>query len=267
MAKEKKAKQIKAEKYEEQDELDIDIADEDEEYDEEFDDDFDEEQDELLVEEINEEDINEEIEEYEEAKKTFNRAKVDVFMRVFNIFFIIAMLAMIVIGVDVIAVARYDAGPFFAIKTKTYKDGGTKEYYGLGYKVIKYNELEGRRDTQIGFWSLKYSTTPTPIEDIDLAIEFQNSPEKTSKKYYKQYLSIKSKIKTINQDENKLVLEYTDPDGKYTLQIECPMASDKEKLTEFTEQQEITIKGTIYRFALKSEKRSNTVYLADCFAE
>ena len=41
------------------------------------------------------------------------------------------------------------------IRTSIYKDGGTKEYYGLGYKVIKYNQIEGRRDTQIGLWNLK----------------------------------------------------------------------------------------------------------------
>ncbi|WP_442598412.1 hypothetical protein [Neobacillus sp. D3-1R] len=36
--------------------------------------------------------------------------------------------------------------PLFVIKTAMYKDGGTKLYQGLGYKVIDYNKLEGRQD-------------------------------------------------------------------------------------------------------------------------
>ena len=43
---------------------------------------------------------------------------------------------MVMVTVDVVGVSRYNKGPFFAIKTKTYNDGGTKEYYGIGYKAI-----------------------------------------------------------------------------------------------------------------------------------
>lgn len=280
MAKEKKAKGIKAEMYDENAEIDTEINVEDDTYEEEYEDDFEEEEieeeklkyidpdtSEETEEEYEEEIFESEPEEYEDAKKTFNRAKTDKLMKIYNVIFIILMIAMLLIGIDVICVARYDVGPFFAIKTNTYKDGGTKEYYGLGYKVIKYNVLEGRKDTQIGFWTMPYSTEATEIQDIDLAIEFQNNPEKTSDKYYKQYLAISSKIKSIDQTENKLILEYTDPDGKYTLQIDCQMAAEKGKFIDFTEQQEVIVKGTVYKFALKDEKQSNTVYVSDCFVQ
>jgi len=39
--------------------------------------------------------------------------------------------------------------PFFAAKSGIYKDGGTTEYKGIGYKVIDYNHLmnkNGRTD-------------------------------------------------------------------------------------------------------------------------
>lgn len=284
MAKQKKAKQIKAEAYEENVELDNNLDIEDDTYEEDYDidavvdDDYDledDEEDEIEIDEVSkyETSTNVEIEnftedeEYEDAKKTFNRAKTEKIIKIFNVLFVIVIIVMILIAVDVVCVARYDVGPFFAIKTNTYKDGGTKVYYGLGYKVIKYNQIEGRRDTQIGFWNMPYSITPTEIEDIDLAIEFQNNPEKTSEKYYKQYLKISSKIKKIDKEDNKMILEYTDPDGKYTLQIDCPMASDKEKLNEFAEQQEVKVKGTVYKFAFQDDKQSNKVYLSDCFAE
>ena len=47
-----------------------------------------------------------------------------------------------------LSLAKLNKPPLFAIKTAIYKDGGTKDYKGLGYKVIDYNELdgEGRQD-------------------------------------------------------------------------------------------------------------------------
>ena len=39
--------------------------------------------------------------------------------------------------------------PIFCVNIKTYRDGGTKEYIGIGYKVIKYNNNQ-RKDFQIG---------------------------------------------------------------------------------------------------------------------
>ena len=49
----------------------------------------------------------------------------------------IVMIIILVIGIlvttDILLVSKKDIGPFLAINTKTYNDGGTKEYYGLGY--------------------------------------------------------------------------------------------------------------------------------------
>lgn len=38
--------------------------------------------------------------------------------------------------------------PKFATKTATYKDGGTTVYSGLGYIIIDYNQMAGRKDIQ-----------------------------------------------------------------------------------------------------------------------
>ena len=56
---------------------------------------------------------------------------------------------------------QYNKGPFFCIPIITHKDGGTVEYYGIGYKIIKYNVMnteskKGRKDMVIGLWNLKY---------------------------------------------------------------------------------------------------------------
>lgn len=256
------AKQIKAEEY--KDEFDEEI--EDDYYEEEN------EQEKEVVEDspnnfkaVEEEQDDEEY--YEDAKKTFRRANSSKFMNIFNILFVLLMVMMLIISVDVICITRYNVGPFFAINTTTYKDGGTKEYYGLGYKVIKYNEIMGRMDTQIGFWNMKYSNEPLVIEDIDLAIEFQNNPEPTANKYYKKYVMISSTIKNIDVKKNEIILEYTDPDGKYTLQINCQMASRKDSLINYKINDKVSIKGTVSSFSIKEETKTNKVTIENCFIE
>ena len=255
------AKKIKAEEY--NDEFDVEVEDD-------YYEDENETEKEIIEESPNNfKAVEEESEEeyYEEAKKTFRRVKTSKFMSIFNILFILIMIIMLIISVDVICITRYNIGPFFAINTKTYKDGGTKEYYGLGYKVIKYNEVAGRRDTEIGFWNMKYSTEPLMIDDIDLAIDFQNNRETTANKYYKKYLIINSKIKNIDNNKNEIILEYTDPDGKYTLEINCKMASRKDSLVNYKINDKVSIKGTVSSFSIKEATKTNKVILENCFIE
>ncbi|MBO5120261.1 MAG: hypothetical protein J6C28_01065 [Bacilli bacterium] len=256
------SKKIKAEEYKD-------------EFDEEVEDDYYEDENEPEKEVVEEspnnfkaiEDEQEDEEYYEDAKKTFRRVNTSKFMSIFNVMFILIMIIMLIISVDVICITRYNIGPFFAINTKTYKDGGTKEYYGLGYKVIKYSEIAGRRDTQIGFWNMKYSTEPLMLEDIDLAIEFQNNPEPTANKYYKKYVKILSTIKEIDNKNNIIILEYTDPDGKYTLEITCKMVSRKDSLVNYKINDKVSIKGTVFSFSIKEDTKTNKVILENCFVE
>ena len=117
-----------------------------------------------------------------------------------NIIFIIIIALGIVIAIDVICVTKYDKGPYFAIRTKTYDDGGTEEFYGLGYKVIKYHQEQGRRDTKLGFWTMSYSVEPTEISALDLAIEFRNNTEKTANKYEGQFMRVTGRIYNIKDN-------------------------------------------------------------------
>lgn len=181
-----------------------------------------------------------------------------------NIIFIIIIALGIVIAIDVICVTKYDKGPYFAIRTKTYDDGGTEEFYGLGYKVIKYHQEQGRRDTKLGFWTMPYSVEPTEISALDLAIEFRNNPEKTANKYAGQFMRVTGKIYKIK--DNELILRYKDPDDAYTLKIKCPMA-EKTDLSDLKEDMEITVLGTIDNFTLATEKTSNSANMSNCFTE
>ncbi len=60
------------------------------------------------------------------------------------------------------SLARANKSPFFAIPITRYKDGGSTEYYGLGYKVIKYVNLNVERGPEVvkidfGTWFLRFS--------------------------------------------------------------------------------------------------------------
>ena len=64
-------------------------------------------------------------------------------------------------------------------------DGGTIEYFGLGYKVIDFNTLAGFDDIKIGTWSMDYNDFEeerkayenTFEENLKSNEEFSRSPE------------------------------------------------------------------------------------------
>ena len=183
---------------------------------------------------------------------------------IMNLIFIIIIAIGIIIAIDMVCVVKYDKGPYFALRTATLDDGGTQIFYGLGYKVIKYHQEQGRRDTEVGFWTMPYSVEPTDVDAIDLAIDFRNEPEATAEKYAGKFVRITGRIFRIK--DNELVLRYHDPDNTYTLRIECPMA-EKTDFSNFEEGMEITVLGTIDNFTFATANKANTVNMSNCFAE
>ncbi len=210
---------------------------------------------------------DEEYENYMEDELEYNQDRERKFKKIINIVFSIVMIILIMITVDVISVARYDVGPFFAIPIQKYKDGGSKAYYGFGYKVIKYKQLQGRRDKELGFWNLKYNIEPLTIEGIDLAIEMQGNEVKTYKKYYKEFVRITATLEKVNKKDNKITVSYKDEGEKYSLDMICTMASKKSVLDKFETGKEITFIGTVTDFKAKTKNTHNTLYIDNCFAE
>ena len=206
---------------------------------------------------------DEELDTLEEKPQRKGKEKTKL-TKILNIIFYVLIILMLMVTIDIVAVSRYNHGPYFAIKTAAYKDGGTKVYYGLGYKVIKYNQLQGRRDTELGTWSMPYNTEPTEISALDLAIEYKNTPVKTYEKFQKKFLRVTGDF--ISYNKNKLTFGYTDPDGAYTLNIVCKMSEDSTK-KEFTKNQKVTIIGTVNNYEPSTEKSPNTLYITDCFTE
>lgn len=204
---------------------------------------------------------------YEEPEEVeVKEKKTPNYKKIINICFAIIMAILIMVAIDVISVGRYNRGPYFAVQTKEYDDGGTKEYVGLGYKVIDYNQMNGRQDKVIGSFSLEYNTDVLEVKDIDLAIEFTANEEKAYRNYYKNFVRIESKLKSMDFDNNTIVFGYVDEGGKYSLEMTCNMASEKEELVNIDVDQEVYVTGTITNYKFKTDKTTGKLILSDCFA-
>jgi len=173
----------------------------------------------------------------------YNEKNITIINKILNILIITIVIISALIITDVVLVSRSGKGPYFALNTKTHKDGGTKEYYGLGYKVIKYNEEEGRKDTIIGNWSLNYDTTPLKITILDLALEFNNDIKSSLDAYMNKYLKVSGKISKIEED--KITLIYKDDEQKYTTKLTCNILNGSQK---YKKNDSVTIVGTLYNY-------------------
>ncbi len=223
---------------------------------------------EVELEEIEEPITEIEIEEdTEEIKENHSNKKFKRLNLIMNIIFTVLVVILLLSIVDIYLVAKHNIGPFLAIPTNTYKDGGTKEYYGFGYKVIKYHQLQGRRDMEVGTWKLKYDDKAITIQDIDLAIALTDNASDTYDNYYKEFVRIISTLKSVDTKKHTITLGYADEDGKYSLDIICKMNKDQDNLKDLEKDKETTIIGTLTKFKEKTAKKNNRIYISDCFAE
>lgn len=49
--------------------------------------------------------------------------------------------------------------PKLSININTYDNGNSKEYIGLGYKIIRYNISSNKELVKFGFWDLYYDSS------------------------------------------------------------------------------------------------------------
>ena len=170
---------------------------------------------EVIKEEITKETENVEeikyVNEKEENIETKEPKKKSKYSALINLVFTIVISILAMIAIDVVSVARYNSGPFFAIPIKEYDDGGTKEYLGFGYRVIDYNQIQGRKDKEIGTLGLKYNIEPINLQDIDLAIEFVDNEEET---YILNVVGIYSTSTTTSNDVMQGFSPSSDPANK-----------------------------------------------------
>ena len=216
---------------------------------------------------LEEYEIEDDFTEQKEDEEYIATRKKNRLKKISNIIFIILFVIILLAIIDIICVSKFEKGPFFAIPVHTYDDGGTKEYYGLGYKVIKYNQVQGRRDLDIGTWGLTYNVDPIYINLLDLAIEFNDDEATSYAKYYKQLLIVTGTLRDIDTSNNRIVLAYEDEGEKYSLDVVCDMETDKDSLNTLESNYEISAMGTMTGYSAKTDNSVTTIYLDNCFAE
>ena len=191
----------------------------------------------------------------------------NIWKRIINIVFSIIIIIIAMIVTDYVRVTKFEYTPIFAVKTLELKDGGTTEYMGLGYKVIDYNQIQGRRDIEMGLWNMKRNSSPIDLSDVDLAIEFTTDEVVAYKKYYKEFVRIKSTLVEKNEKDNILTLRYIDEDGKYTLDTICKLVPEQTNISSFEKDKEITIIGTVKNYIASTKKKNKQIYIKNCIAQ
>ena len=192
----------------------------------------------------------------EEKLEGISVEKEKLIKKVSTIIIIIIIVIGILITTDFLLVTKKDIGPFLAINTKTYNDGGTKEYYGLGYKVIKYNQKVGRRDTVIGSWFIKYDTNPTTYTITDLAYSIIND----NNNHLGEFIRLTGTITSKNNKNNIITLKFEDnEEGKYNLTVKANLLSDNIK--------ELNVNSPISLIGVVTDYNNNTLTIENVFAE
>ena len=145
---------------------------------------------------------------------------------------VIIILGLIFFGVDYNRVKNGD-NPIFCIRNLAgiYMDGGTIEYFGLGYKVIDFNMLNGYDEIKIGSWFMKYK-------------DFENE--------YNDYVSNTKVI--VNDYDNIPSITITGEDALIIKQI----------LNEFTYNSELC--NGIYSYKITIDDEEDYMVKRDCMA-
>lgn len=154
-----------------------------------------------------------------------NKSLGGIILKVLNFFLILVMAGAFLVVFDVVMVTKFNVGPIFAIKVKTYNDGGTKEYAGIFYKVIKYKQTNGRRDMVLGSYKLSYSGEVYKKSVLDLAILYRDDFTNFSLLEGK-YVVVTGKVLRVFKEKQVVKLIYEDSDNKYQTIVTFKMDKD-----------------------------------------
>lgn len=154
-----------------------------------------------------------------------NKSLGGIILKVLNFFLILVMAGAFLVVFDVVMVTKFNVGPIFAIKVKTYNDGGTKEYAGIFYKVIKYKQINGRHDMVLGSYKLSYSGEVYKKSVLDLAILYRDDFTNFSLLEGK-YVVVTGKVLRVSKEKQVVKLIYEDSDNKYQTIVTFKMDKD-----------------------------------------
>lgn len=96
------------------------------------------------------------------------------------ILIMIVILGLIAFGIDYTRTKKGEK-PIFCIKLEEINDGGTTEYFGLGYKVIDFHTLAGFDDVKIGTWAMQYEDFEKEMKEYEDILLGNNNMAETMK--------------------------------------------------------------------------------------
>lgn len=102
-------------------------------------------------------------------KETIKVALISILFIILISVIVLTTLGIILYSIDK---ARIDNGmdPLYCVASEGIcMDGGSREYYGLGYKVIKFNKINGYNETKIGSWLMDINDFDDEVEEYDRA--------------------------------------------------------------------------------------------------
>ena len=232
------------------------LQDDEDDYSSDYDDDYD----------TDEEDYNIEEEHVSTTKRVIKKKRKRKGI-LGKVVFVLLLIVLAMFLTDFIRYKKFNKLPMFALPLVNHKDGGTKEYFGAGYKLIDYHQKNGKRGKEFGSWLLKYNAKPVVLNIKDLAIEVDKNEEKSFNKYTNKYIRVLANLKSIEKELNEITLEYDDENEKYRFDIVCKMSNKIEKIEGLEVGKDITIVGTAREFDYETGTNPSTFFLSDCFLE
>lgn len=140
---------------------------------------------------------------------------------------IIVVLGIVFFTIDYSRVQKQEK-PIFCINIATYKDGGTKEYYGLGYKVIDFHTLAGFDDIKIGTWFMDYDEFEEEMKVYE--INFKEELQKNELEKGNVFNATIEKIREYNGMTTVLVKGLETNDINYRGEFDFSVDNDTELL-------------------------------------
>lgn len=150
---------------------------------------------------------------------------------------IIVVLGMVFFIVDYNRVQKQEK-PIFCIQNPAgiISDGGTIEYFGIGYKVIDFHTLAGYDDIKIGTWFMNYNDFQEEMKKYEE--KFEEEMRKSEYSFLGKVIESSSTYIIVEPNENEDIRKSSD-------KISIGLGENNDVLYEIGTNVKITYDGTI----------------------
>ena len=151
---------------------------------------------------------------------------------------IIALLGIIFFVIDYNRVKNQEK-PIFCIQNPSgiINDGGTIEYFGLGYKVIDFHTLAGFDDIKIGTWLMDYNDFEEEMKEYEE--KYEEEMRKNEFSFCGTITQVEENLFFVEPDKNEEIRKSAD------LIIVGKLKSDTNVKYEIGERIKITYDGSV----------------------